>query len=60
MATKNGDKASKSWNDDTHAALCGALVVALGASGSSVSAHKELVQRVLLANGYDFTWEAIR
>jgi hypothetical protein len=62
MATNNSDKVGKTdkWNDDTHATLCGALVMALTASGSSMNSHKELVQGVLQANGYDFTWEAIR
>lgn len=63
MATDNGDGASKpdsKWNEDSHATLCGALAVALQASGASLGSHKEMIHGALLAKGYNFTWEAVR
>ena len=59
MEAKAAKHESK-WNAEAHAVLCGALVDALHAVGSSAAANKDGIQAALDGKGYSFTWEAIR
>ncbi|KAK0634764.1 hypothetical protein B0T17DRAFT_611729 [Bombardia bombarda] len=48
------------WNDDAHAALCGALAESLLEAGSQPSKHKDTIMAFMAAMGQQFTWEGIR
>ena len=60
MANTQEDDQKPKWNNESHKVLCGALADALAKSGKGATEHKEEIREVLLASGFDFTWEAIR
>lgn len=55
----NEAKNSK-WNEDSHRAMCGALLDVLEAGTVALFAHKEVVVQSMEQRGHPFTWEGIR
>ncbi len=54
-------KAEPRWNEAVYKTLVGILVDLLTQGGKTgIKSHQEKIMATMEANGYDFTWEAIR